>query len=158
MVRHQVRGRALGRTSAHKKALQRNILAALFTHERIVTTVAKAKEFRPAAERMITLAKTRNLAHIRRAISYLPDKTVVKKLFDVIGPRFATRNGGYTRVLKLAGRRLGDNAPLAMLELVERTPKQDESPAPQVETKAEGKEPKPAKSKKPAKKAAAASK
>jgi len=156
MVRHQVRGRALGRTSAHKKALQRNILAALFTHERIVTTVAKAKEFRPAAERMITLAKTRDLAHIRRAISYLPDKTVVKKLFDVIGPRFANRNGGYTRVLKLAGRRLGDNAPLAMLELVERTPKAEEpTPAPAAEEK---KADTGAKAKKPAKRATAAAK
>lgn len=152
MVRHQVRGRALGRTSAHKKALGRNILAALFTHERIITTVAKAKEFRPAAERMITLAKTRNLARIRRAISYLPDETVVKKLFDVIGPRFATRNGGYTRVLKLGGRRLGDNAPLAMLELVERTPKADVSPAPTVEAE----ETKPAKAAAKPKKAKAA--
>src|SRR5262245_12258504 len=113
-MRHQVRGRALGRTSAHKKALRRNLLAALFTHERIVTTVAKAKEFRPAAERLITLAKKRDLHRIRLALAELPDKDVVKKLFDVLGPRFASRNGGYCRILKLDRRRLGDNAPRAI--------------------------------------------
>jgi len=122
-MRHQVRGRKLSRTSAHKKALKRNLLSSLFTHERIETTVAKAKEFRPNAERLITLAKERNLHNIRLAMSYIPDKAVVKKLFDVLGPRFSSRPGGYTRILKLGKARLGDNAPRAIFELVERTPK-----------------------------------
>jgi len=166
-MRHQIRGRALGRTSAHKTALRRNLLSALFTHERIVTTVAKAKEFRPSAERMITLAKTKDLTRIRRAMAALPDKDVVKKLFDVLGPRFASRAGGYTRILKLGKARLGDNAPRAIFELVERTPKVQEGPAPEVETKEEpgheghghgpGEHGKAA-AKKPRKKAAAAAK
>jgi large subunit ribosomal protein L17 len=122
-MRHQIRGRKLSRTSAHKKALKMNMLTSLFRHERIITTVAKAKEFRPAAERMITLAKTRDLHHIRMAVSRLQDKEIVRKLFDVIAPRFASRNGGYTRILKLGHARLGDNAPRAIFELVERTPK-----------------------------------
>jgi large subunit ribosomal protein L17 len=122
-MRHQVRGRKLSRTSAHKKALKRNLLSSLFTYERIETTVAKAKEFRPNAERLITLAKERTLHNIRLAMSYIPDKAVVKKLFDVLGPRFSSRPGGYTRILKLGKARLGDNAPRAIFELVERTPK-----------------------------------
>lgn len=122
-MRHQVRGRQLSRTSAHKKALGRNLLSSLFLHERIVTTVAKAKEFRPAAERLITLAKTKNLHHVRLALSKIPDRAVVKKLFDDIAPRFASRPGGYTRILKLGKARLGDNAPRAIFELVERKEK-----------------------------------
>jgi large subunit ribosomal protein L17 len=135
-MRHQVRGRALGRTSAHKRALRRNVLRALFTHERIVTTVAKAKEFRPSAERLITLAKTKDLARFRRALAFLPDEEVVAKLFGVLGPRFATRPGGYTRILKLEKPRLGDNAPRAIFELVERTPKAEGEAAPEVGTEA----------------------
>jgi large subunit ribosomal protein L17 len=134
-MRHQVRGRQLSRTSAHKKALKRNLLTSLFTHERIVTTVAKAKEFRPAAERMITLAKERNLHNVRLAMSHIPDKKVVKKLFDVLGPRFAGRSGGYTRILKLGKARLGDNAPTAIFELVERTPKAEAAPEEATEKK-----------------------
>jgi large subunit ribosomal protein L17 len=126
-MRHQIRGRKLSRTSAHKKALKRNLLSSLFTHERVTTTLAKAKEFRPAAERLITLARTKDLHHIRLALSHIPDKTVVKKLFDDIAPRFATRPGGYTRILKLGKARLGDNAPRAILELVERKEKAPET-------------------------------
>jgi len=120
-MRHLVRGRALGRTSAHKKALKKNLLSSLFLHERIVTTVAKAKEFRPAAERVITLAKEKNLHNIRLATIDFPGRSgreVVMKLFNEIGPRFATRKGGYTRILKLGQKRLGDNAPTAIFELV----------------------------------------
>ncbi|MFN0206404.1 MAG: 50S ribosomal protein L17 [Planctomycetota bacterium] len=120
-MRHLVRGRALGRTSAHKKALKKNLLSSLFLHERIVTTVAKAKEFRPAAERVITLAKEKSLHNIRLATIDFPGRSgreVVMKLFNEIGPRFAARNGGYTRILKLGQKRLGDNAPTAIFELV----------------------------------------
>ncbi len=150
-MRHLVRGRALGRTSAHKKALGRNLLSALFTHERIVTTVAKAKEFRPAAERLITLAKKRDLHRIRIAMARIPNKTVVKKLFDVLGPRFAERKGGYTRILKLGKRRLGDNAPRAILELVERTPKADAEPVPVLDAADAGDAKKPARKRAPKK-------
>ncbi|MBL8692957.1 MAG: 50S ribosomal protein L17 [Planctomycetes bacterium] len=162
-MRHQVRGRALGRTSAHKKALRRNLLAALFTHERIVTTVAKAKEFRPAAERMITLAKKGGLHHRQIALSELPDKAVIRKLFDDIAKRFAARKGGYTRVLKLGRHRLGDNAPRAIFELVERKARETAAPevgieksaAPAAESAGEGKVA-PKGAKKPAKKPKAA--
>lgn len=157
-MRHQVRGRALGRTSAHKTALRRNLLSSLFTHERIETTVAKAKEFRPAAERMITLAKNRNLHNIRLALSAFPGrhgKAVVMKLFNDIAPRFANRSGGYTRILKLGKHRLGDNAATAIFELVVKAAKADETPAPAAEAAAEEK-PKAAKAaKKTTKKAAA---
>ena len=95
------------------------MLKALFTHGRVITTLPKAKEYRPFAEKMITLAKVKNLHNIRRAASMLGnDREVVQKLFDEIGPRFAERNGGYTRILKLAKPRLGDNAPRAIFELV----------------------------------------
>ena len=118
-MRHRKKGRKFGRTAEHRTALKRNLLKALFTHGRITTTLAKAKEYRPEAERMITLAKVRNLHRIRRAASLLGnDKTVVKKLFDEIGPAFQERPGGYTRILKLAKPRLGDGAPRAILELV----------------------------------------
>ncbi len=117
-MRHRVHGRKLGRTSAHRKAMTRNQLIALFTHERIITTVAKAKNLRPQAERMVTLARTGTLANRRRILSMLPDKVVVKRLFDEIAPRFAERPGGYTRILRL-GRRRGDNAELAIIEFID---------------------------------------
>ena len=99
--------------------MKRNLLRALFTHGRIITTLSKAKEYRPYAEKMITLARERSLHRIRRAAALLGnDKTVVKKLFDEIGPRFVDRPGGYTRILKLSKPRLGDGAPRAILELV----------------------------------------
>ncbi|MEW6743001.1 MAG: 50S ribosomal protein L17 [Planctomycetota bacterium] len=118
-MRHRVQGRKFGRKTEHRIALKRNLLKALFTHGRVVTTLPKAKEYRPHAERMITLAKQRTLPNIRRAAALLGnDRVVVKKLFDEIAPRFADRNGGYTRILKLAHPRLGDNAPRAIFELV----------------------------------------
>lgn len=153
-MRHQVRGRALSRTSAHKTALKRNLLSSLFTHERIITTVAKAKEFRPSAERLITLAREKNLHNIRIACAELPGRhgrAVVMKLFNDIAPRFATRKGGYTRILKLGKARLGDNAPRAVFELVVRKTAE----APGVETEKDAKAPaaaaeKPTAAKKPA--------
>lgn len=117
-MRHRVHGRKLGRTSAHRKAMTRNQLIALFTHERIITTIAKAKNLRPQAERMVTLARTGTLANRRRILTMVPDKEVVKRLFDEIAPRFAERPGGYTRILRLGNRR-GDNAELAIIEFID---------------------------------------
>ena len=117
-MRHRVHGRKLGRTSAHRKALFRNQLIALFTHERIITTVAKAKELRPIAERMVTIARTQTLAARRKVAIMVPDRAIAKRLFDEIAPRFADRPGGYTRIMRL-GRRHGDNAELAIIEFVD---------------------------------------
>jgi large subunit ribosomal protein L17 len=117
-MRHRVRGRKLGRTTAHRKALFRNQLTALFTHDRIVTTLAKAKELRPLAERMVTLAGTGTLPARRQVLTMVPDKDVVRRLFDEIAPRFTDRPGGYTRVMRL-GRRRGDGAELAIIEFVD---------------------------------------
>jgi large subunit ribosomal protein L17 len=117
-MRHRVHGRKLGRTSAHRKALFRNQLTALFTHERIITTVAKAKELRPVAERMVTLARTGTLAARRKVATMVPDDEVARRLFEDIAPRFADRPGGYTRIMRL-GRRHGDNAELAIIEFVD---------------------------------------
>jgi large subunit ribosomal protein L17 len=117
-MRHRVRGRKLGRTTAHRKALFRNQLVALFTNERIITTLAKAKELRPMAERMVTLAGTGTLPARRKVLTMVPDKEVVRRLFDEIAPRFTDRPGGYTRVMRL-GRRRGDGAELAIIEFVD---------------------------------------
>jgi len=118
-MRHRVAHRKLGRTTPHRKSLLRNLATALFEKERIRTTLPKAKELRPFAERLITLAKRdENRLHARRiAARDIQDPAVVKKLFDTIGARFATRPGGYTRILHL-GPRKGDGAEMAYLELV----------------------------------------
>ena len=118
-MRHRMRGRRLGRTSEHRKALGMNLLSSLLRHHRIVTTVAKAKEYRPNAEKLVTLAKEKNLANIRRALMVVPDKTLVKHLFDVIGPHFRDRAGGYTRIMRLPKNRLGDDGPQAVFEFVD---------------------------------------
>lgn len=117
-MRHRVRGRKLGRTTAHRKALFRNQLTALFTHDRIVTTLAKAKELRPLAERMVTLAGSGSLPARRKILTMVSDKDVVRRLFDDIAPRFTDRPGGYTRVMRL-GRRRGDGAEMAIIEFVD---------------------------------------
>jgi len=117
-MRHGMRHRKLGRTSAHRKAMFRNQLTALFTHERIVTTLAKAKELRPLAERMVTLAGTGTLPARRQVLTMVSDKDVVRRLFDDIAPRFLERPGGYTRIMRL-GRRRGDGAELAIIEFVD---------------------------------------
>ena len=117
-MRHGMRHRKLGRTSAHRKAMFRNQLTALFTHERIVTTLAKAKELRPLAERMVTLAGTGTLPARRQILTMVSDKDVVRHLFDDIAPRFIDRPGGYTRIMRL-GRRRGDGADLAIIEFVD---------------------------------------
>ncbi len=118
-MRHRKHGRKLGRNSSHRKALGRNLVSSLFEHGRITTTVEKAKEYRPMAEKMITLAKKRNLHNIRRAVAILQDKAIVKKLFGEIAPRYLDRPGGYTRIIRLQKNRLGDNASQAIFELVD---------------------------------------
>jgi large subunit ribosomal protein L17 len=117
-MRHGVDGRKLGRKSAHRKALYRSLVIALITHERIQTTTPKAKEARRLADRCVTFAKKGDLAARRHVASLLNDKTAVQKLFDELGPRYASRPGGYTRVLKVSGMRHGDNAEMSLLEFV----------------------------------------
>jgi len=118
-MRHKLGGRKLQRTSSHRRALMRNMAAALIKHEQITTTVPKAKELRPIVEKLITLGKRGDLHARRQAIAQIRDVAVVKKLFDVLGPRYKDRKGGYTRVLK-AGFRYGDSAPVAVIEFVDR--------------------------------------
>lgn len=118
-MRHRKSGRKLSRTSSHRNAMFANMAASLIKHEQIVTTLPKAKELRSIVDKIITLGKRGDLHARRQAISKVRDVEMVKKLFDVLGPRYQERNGGYTRVLK-AGFRYGDNAPMAVIELVDR--------------------------------------
>lgn len=118
-MRHRKTGRKLGRTAAHRRALKRNMAEALFRHERIRTTVAKAKELRPYVERLITLSKS-DTVHARRMFAReIQDRKLIQHVFSEVGPRFENRHGGYTRVIRL-GNRQGDGAEMALLELVER--------------------------------------
>jgi len=117
-MRHRKAGRKLGRSSGHRKALYRNLIIELFRHERIKTTEAKAKAIRPLAEKLITLGKRGDLHARRLAAARLNDPFAVKKLFEELAPRYEDRPGGYTRILKL-GRRQGDGAEMAIIELVE---------------------------------------
>src|SRR5210317_1976733 len=123
-MRHQKSGRKLNRNSAHRKAMFRNMASAMFEHEIIKTTVAKAKELRRVAEPLITLAKEDSVAHRRLAFDRLRDKGSVGKLFDELGPRYVERPGGYLRIMK-CGYRAGDKAPMAYVELVGR-PREDD--------------------------------
>jgi large subunit ribosomal protein L17 len=118
-MRHGVKGRKLNRTSQHRTAMFANMAAALVKHEQIVTTLPKAKELKPFVEKLITLGKKATLASRRQAISTMRDLDQVQKLFDTLAPRYKDRQGGYIRVLK-AGFRYGDNAPLAVIEFVDR--------------------------------------
>jgi len=129
-MRHRRAGRKLNRTASHRRALFANMAAALIKHEQIVTTLPKAKELRRVADRLITLAKRGNLHSRRLAVARVRDEVMVKKLFDILGPRYKERSGGYTRVLR-AGYRHGDSAPMAVIELVDRDPEargQDSGP------------------------------
>ena len=119
-MRHRHGLRKLNRTSAHRLAMLRNMMVSLIKHEAIKTTLPKAKELRRVIEPMITLAKEPTLANKRLAFSRLRDREAVVKLFGELGPRFAARQGGYTRILKM-GFRVGDNAPMAYMELVDKT-------------------------------------
>ena len=118
-MRHRYAGRKLNRTSKHRQMLFRNMAQSLIKHEQIITTLPKAKELRPVIEKLITLGKRGDLHARRQAFSKLRDDAMTKKLFEVLGPRYAERNGGYARVLK-AGFRYGDAAPMAVIELVDR--------------------------------------
>jgi large subunit ribosomal protein L17 len=147
-MRHGKATYKLGRLTQHRWALFRNLLVALFRHERITTTEAKAKAVRGAAEHMITLAKREDLHARRQVLTMVPDATVVGTLFDTIAARFSDRNGGYTRIIK-TGRRRGDNAPMVILELVDRVAggkerkdgaeKKDKAPKAEKGTAARGK-------------------
>jgi large subunit ribosomal protein L17 len=131
-MRHGNGLRKLNRTSEHRQAMLRNMCVSLLQHEAIKTTVPKAKELRRVVEPLITLAKTPSLANRRLAFNRLRDRDIVTKLFNELGPRYQTRPGGYTRILKM-GFRVGDNAPLAFVELVDRP----EPTAAEAEAKAE---------------------
>ena len=149
-MRHQLSGRQLSRNSSHRRALMRNMAAALLRAETIRTTLPKAKELRRVVEPLITLGKNDSLAGRRRAWSTLRDDGLVVKLFEDIGPRFRTRAGGYTRILKMEPR-MGDSAPMALMQLVEG----EAAPAPAPEEKPAKKKAKAAAPKKAAKKAPA---
>jgi large subunit ribosomal protein L17 len=118
-MRHGMVNRKLGRTSAHRNALFRNQLASLIERERIITTLPKAKELRPIVEKLVTLGKKGGLAMRRQAISEMRDLDMTRKLFDTLATRYKDRQGGYTRIIK-AGFRYGDNAPMAVIEFVDR--------------------------------------
>jgi large subunit ribosomal protein L17 len=118
-MRHGNAHRKLNRTAEHRRAMFANMAAALIKHEQITTTLPKAKDLRPIVEKLVTLGKRGDLHARRKAIAEIRDVAMVKKLFDVIGPRYKERNGGYTRVMK-AGFRYGDNAPVGVIEFVDR--------------------------------------
>jgi large subunit ribosomal protein L17 len=118
-MHHGFRGRRLNRSSAHRKSMFANMSASLIKHEQIVTTLPKAKDLRPIVEKLITLAKKGDLHARRQAISQIKDLDQVKKLFDVLAARYKDRHGGYLRIMK-AGFRMGDNAPVAVIEFVDR--------------------------------------
>ncbi|HEX6957665.1 MAG TPA: 50S ribosomal protein L17 [Ferrovibrio sp.] len=120
-MRHRNAGRKLNKSSAHRRAMFGNMAASLIKHEQITTTLPKAKELKPLMDKLITLGKRGDLHARRQVLSFLPEKAAVEKLFSTLNQRYASRNGGYTRVLK-AGFRYGDAAPLAVIELVDRDP------------------------------------
>lgn len=125
-MRHRKLRGKLGRTSAHRKALRRNMAKALFESGRIITTPQKAKAVRPFAEKLITLARNNTLTNFRHALELLPHKATVRKLFAEIAPRYVDRPGGYTRIIKHWKHRIGDNADLVVWELVEAAASEDE--------------------------------
>ncbi|HZD25983.1 MAG TPA: 50S ribosomal protein L17 [Alphaproteobacteria bacterium] len=131
-MRHRNSGRRLNRSSAHRKAMFANMACALIKHEQIRTTLPKAKELRPIVEKLVTLGKRGDLHARRQALARLPDEAMVSKLFDTIAGRYADRDGGYTRIVR-ANFRLGDAAPMAVIEFVDRDPEakgQDSGPVP----------------------------
>lgn len=131
-MRHRHGLRKLNRTSSHRLAMLRNMMVSLLRHEAIKTTLPKAKELRRVVEPMLTLGKTDTLANKRLAFSRLRDREIVGKLFSDLGPRYAARNGGYLRILKM-GFRVGDNAPMAFVELLDRPDVSDDADVPTAE-------------------------
>src|SRR4029077_12597451 len=137
-MRHRKAHRKLNRTAEHRRSLWANMTAALIKHEQIMTTLPKAKDLRPIVEKLVTLGKRGDLHARRQAIAEMRDIAMVRKLFDVLGPRYKDRNGGYTRVLK-AGFRYGDSAPVAVIEFVDRdvdAKGQDSGPVQATQTEA----------------------
>jgi large subunit ribosomal protein L17 len=118
-MRHRVLGKKLNRTPSHRLSMERNFICSVIKHERVVTTLAKAKAMRRSVEKMITLGKQKSLTRYRRAIAFLRDESAARKLFDELGPRYSNRPGGYTRVMRLPGYRIGDGASKAVFELVD---------------------------------------
>lgn len=118
-MRHRIAGRKLSRNSSHRAAMMRNFICSVIKHERVVTTLPKAKAMQRNVEKMLTLGKVKNLHNYRRAIARLQDEGAVAKLFNELGPRYANRAGGYTRVVRLSGYRIGDGGSKAILELVD---------------------------------------
>lgn len=118
-MNHRVAGKHLNRSTAHRRALRKNFTVSLLRHERVTTTLAKAKALRPHIEKIITLGKKKDLARVRRAVALLQDKAVVAKLFDELGPRYQDRQGGYVRIMRLPGYRIGDGGDKAIIELVD---------------------------------------
>lgn len=138
-MRHRLHGRGFSRTSAHRKAMFENLAAALIKHEQITTTLPKAKDLRPIVEKLITLGKHGGLANRRRAIAALQDADLANKLMTTLAERYGQRPGGYTRIIK-AGYRYGDNAAMAVIELVDRDPEakgKDSGPSAPKEEEAE---------------------
>jgi large subunit ribosomal protein L17 len=138
-MRHGFRGRRFNRTAEHREAMFANMAAALIKHEQIVTTLPKAKDLRPVVEKLVTLGKAGSLHARRTAMAQLRDETQLKKLFDVLAKRYASRNGGYLRIMK-AGFRYGDQAPMAVIEFVDRDANargQDSGPSQKLEEPAE---------------------
>jgi large subunit ribosomal protein L17 len=137
-MRHRLRGRGFSRRSEHRQAMFENLAASLIKHEQITTTLPKAKDLRPIVEKLITLGKNGGLANRRRAIARLQSPPLANKLMTTLAERYASRAGGYTRIIK-AGFRYGDNAPMAVIELVDRDPAakgQDSGPKPAAEEEA----------------------
>jgi large subunit ribosomal protein L17 len=128
-MRHRKAGKKLGRTSSHRAAMARNMAVSLIEHERIVTTLPKAKNIKPFVEKLVTLSKDATMHNRRRVFAQVRSKAATTKLFSVLGPRFSARRGGYCRILKLGKNRLGDNGERAILEFVERTPKEEAAAA-----------------------------
>ena len=134
-MRHLSKGKKLGRTTAHRRALLRNLVTSFLEKERVTTTIAKAKEARPLAEKMITLAKKNTLHTRRQALAFVTKESIVRKLFDTLGPRFSERPGGYSRIVK-TGPRAGDGAEMAVLELIGNEFKQKEKKKKDIKEKA----------------------
>ena len=139
-MRHGMHGRGFSRYSAHRKAMFENLAAALIKHEQISTTLPKAKDLRPVVEKLVTLGKRGDLHARRQAAAQIRDLAMVKKLFEVIGPRYKSRKGGYIRVMK-AGFRYGDSAPVAVIEFVERDVEAKGKDSGPVQVRAEASEP-----------------
>lgn len=118
-MRHRIAGRKLSRTSSHRQAMMRNFICSVIKHERVVTTLPKAKMMQRNVEKMLTLGKKKNLHNYRRAVASLQDEGAVAKLFNELGPRYANRAGGYTRIVRLSGYRIGDGGSKAIFELVD---------------------------------------